>query len=150
MSRNTHDPYDVLILGAGHNGLVCAAYLARAGLRVAIVEKNSVAGGAALTEEFHPGFRNSVAAYTVSLLHPKVIRELNLHAHGLSIIERPVANFWPTETGGGLLFPYGMAARQAAIAQFSSHDAEQLSQYEAALEGAAALLRELLLLTPPN
>ena len=80
--------YDVAIIGAGHNGLVCAAYLAGKGLRVIVLEKNAVAGGAALTEEFHPGFRNSVAAYTVSLLSPQIMRELDLGAHGLSIVER--------------------------------------------------------------
>ncbi|MDR0780870.1 MAG: NAD(P)/FAD-dependent oxidoreductase [Pseudomonadales bacterium] len=146
----TANSYDVLILGAGHNGLVCAAYLARAGLRVALLEKNAVPGGAALTEEFHPGFRNSVAAYTVSLLNPKIIAELDLHGHGLSIVERPVANFWPVDAERGLLFPYGMAARQRAIAEFSRRDAEQLPQYDAVLEQAAALLRDLVLLTPPN
>ena len=85
--------YDVAVIGGGHNGLVCAAYLAKAGASVVVLEKNSVVGGAALTEEFHPGFRNSVAAYTVSLLNPKVIRDLDLHGHGLEIVERPVANF---------------------------------------------------------
>src|ERR1700722_4319763 len=82
------DSYDVVIVGAGHNGLVCAAYLAMAGLRVKVVERRHVVGGAAVTEEFHPGFRNSVAAYTVSLLNPKIIRDLRLAAHGLRIVER--------------------------------------------------------------
>jgi phytoene dehydrogenase-like protein len=150
MSSSTKIPYDVLILGAGHNGLVCATYLAKAGLKVVVVEKNAVVGGAAVTEEFHPGFRNSVASYTVSLLNPKVIRELDLHAHGLEIVERPVANFWPVDAERGLLLPYGMAARQAAIAKFSVHDAEQLPRYDAVLEDAAALLRDLILLTPPS
>jgi phytoene dehydrogenase-like protein len=82
-----HD--DVLILGGGHNGLVCAAYLAAAGLKVRVLERRHLVGGAAVTEEFHPGFRNSVASYTVSLLNPKVIRDLRLHEHGLRIAERP-------------------------------------------------------------
>jgi choline dehydrogenase-like flavoprotein len=73
---------DVVIIGGGHNGLVCAAYLASAGLKVTVLERRSVVGGAAVTEEFHPGFRNSVAAYTVSLLNPKVIRDLDLPRHG--------------------------------------------------------------------
>ena len=89
--------YDVAIIGAGHNGLTCAAYLAAAGLKVIVLEKNEVVGGAALTEEFHPGFRNSVAAYTVSLLNPKVIADLELEKHGLRILERPAANFWPID-----------------------------------------------------
>src|SRR5438270_1512357 len=79
---------DVVIIGAGHNGLTCAAYLAMAGLRVKVVERRKAVGGAAVTEEFHPGFRNSVAAYTVSLLNPKVIRDLDLAGHGLRIAER--------------------------------------------------------------
>src|SRR5215472_14163377 len=90
---------DVLIIGGGHNGLVCAAYLAAAGLKVTVLERRGVVGGAAVTEEFHPGFRNSVAAYTVSLLNPKVIRDLDLPAHGLRIVERKLANFLPTADG---------------------------------------------------
>ena len=86
----SHDAHDVAIIGGGHNGLTCAAYLAGAGLRVIVLEKNAVVGGAAVTEEFHPGFRNSVAAYTVSLLNPVVIRDLELVRHGLRIVERPV------------------------------------------------------------
>ncbi len=69
---------DVVIIGAGHNGLTCAAYLAMAGLRVKVVERRKMVGGAAVTEEFHPGFRNSVAAYTVSLLNPQIISDLKL------------------------------------------------------------------------
>ena len=85
--------YDVAVLGGGHNGLVTAAYLAAAGKSVIVLEKNAVVGGAAITEEFYPGFRNSVASYTVSLLNPKVIADLDLARHGLRIVERPVANF---------------------------------------------------------
>src|SRR5204863_5764511 len=91
--------YDVVIIGGGHNGLTCAAYLGMAGLKVKVLERRAVVGGAAVTEEFHPGFRNSVAAYTVSLLQPKVIRDLRLAEHGLRIVERPLANFLPLETG---------------------------------------------------
>jgi phytoene dehydrogenase-like protein len=90
---------DALIIGGGHNGLVCAAYLAQAGLKVTVLERRHVVGGAAVTEEFHPGFRNSVAAYTVSLLNPRIIRELELPAHGLRVVERRLANFLPTEDG---------------------------------------------------
>ncbi len=146
----TRPLYDVAILGGGHNGLVCAAYLARGGARVIVVEKNDTVGGAAMTEEFHPGFRNSVAAYTVSLLNPKVIGDLELARHGLRIVERPVANFWPVDDTRGLVMPYGLAARQKAIAEFSTADADRLPAYDAALERAAGFLRDLLLRTPPN
>jgi phytoene dehydrogenase-like protein len=94
---------DVLIVGAGHNGLVCAFYLASAGLKVKVVERREVVGGAAVTEEFHPGFRNSVAAYTVSLLNPKVIADMNLSAHGLTVVERRASNFLPQPDGRYLL-----------------------------------------------
>src|SRR5579872_3783188 len=91
---------DALIIGGGHNGLVCSAYLAAAGLSVVVLERRTVVGGAAVTEEFHPGFRNSVAAYTVSLLNPKVIRDLELARHGLRVVERLVSNFLPTQEIG--------------------------------------------------
>jgi phytoene dehydrogenase-like protein len=142
--------YDVAIIGAGHNGLTCAAYIAAAGLKVVVLEKNGVVGGAAVTEEFYPGFRNSVAAYTVSLLHPKVIGDLKLAQHGLRIVERPVANFWPIDERRFLLFPHDLADRQRAIAPFSRRDAEQLPHYEATLSRAVAILRDLALRTPPN
>ncbi len=141
---------DVVIIGAGHNGLTCAAYLAAAGLKVVVLEQNHVVGGAAVTEEFHPGFRNSVAAYTVSLLNPKVIADLELARHGLKIVERPAANFWPVDDTRYLLMRGGLAERQAAIAQFSTRDAERLPAYDAMLERAADVLRDLVLQTPPN
>ena len=87
--------HDVAIVGGGHNGLVCAAYLAARGLSVCVLERREVVGGAAVTEEFHPGFRNSTASYTVSLLDPEVIRDLRLAEHGLAIVERPFSNFLP-------------------------------------------------------
>jgi len=90
---------DVVIVGGGHNGLTCACYLAGAGLKVHVVERRAVLGGAAVTEEFAPGFRNSAAAYTVSLLNPKIIRDLRLAEHGLRIVERSFANFLPLPDG---------------------------------------------------
>ncbi len=147
---STGDAIDALIIGAGHNGLTCAAYLAAAGLRVLALEKNDVVGGAAVTEEFHPGFRNSVASYTVSLLNPKVIADLELAKHGLRIVHRPAANFWPVDDQRYLLMRGGLAERQAAIAQFSAKDAARLPDYDATLERAADVLRDLVLKTPPN
>jgi phytoene dehydrogenase-like protein len=144
------DRYDVIIIGAGHNGLTCAAYLAGAGLRVGVLEKHAAVGGTAVTEEFHPGFRNSVAAYTVSLLHPRVISDLQLGVHGLTIVERPVANFWPVDARRYLLMPHDQAGRQRAVAAFSGADAERLPSYEAALRRAAVLLRQMSLKRPPN
>src|SRR5512136_1789014 len=91
--------FDAVVIGGGHNGLNCAAYLAGAGLTVCVLERRPLLGGAAVTEEFHPGFRNSTASYTVSLLNPKVIRDLKLVRHGLSIVERPFANFLPLPDG---------------------------------------------------
>ena len=139
---------DALIIGGGHNGLVCAAYLAAAGLKVTVLERRAVVGGAAVTEEFHPGFRNSVAAYTVSLLNPKVIRDLDLAGHGLRIVERRCANFLPTVDGRYLLT--GEGRTQAEVARFSARDAARLPEYAERLEAIAQVLRELALTTPPN
>ena len=142
------DARDVLIIGGGHNGLVCAAYLAAAGLKVTVLERRGVVGGAAVTEEFHPGFRNSVAAYTVSLLNPKVIRDLELARHGLRIVERRLANFLPTADGRYLAT--GGGRTQAEVAKFSRPDAERLEAYGERLEAIADVLRTLVLETPPN
>ncbi|MDT3685929.1 MAG: NAD(P)/FAD-dependent oxidoreductase [Pseudorhodoplanes sp.] len=142
------DPFDVVIIGAGHNGLTCAAYLGMAGLKVKVLERRDVVGGAAVTEEFHPGFRNSVAAYTVSLLNPKVIEDLDLHRHGLKIVERRALNFLPTEDGRYLLT--GEGRTKSEIAKFSSKDAERYDAYSEELETIANILRGLVLQAPPN
>lgn len=142
------DTRDVLVIGGGHNGLVCAAYLAGAGLKVTVLERRGVVGGAAVTEEFHPGFRNSVAAYTVSLLNPKVIRDLQLPAHGLRVVERKLANFLPTEDGRYLLS--GDGRTRSEVAKFSTADADRLDAYGEKLEAIADVLRGLVLETPPN
>jgi phytoene dehydrogenase-like protein len=139
---------DALIIGGGHNGLVCAAYLAGAGLKVTVLEQRAVVGGAAVTEEFHPGFRNSVAAYTVSLLNPKVIRDLELPKHGLRVVERKLSNFLPTQDGRYLIIGDGRTA--AEVAKFSARDAARLDDYSERLGAVADVLRDLVLETPPN
>jgi phytoene dehydrogenase-like protein len=139
---------DIVILGGGHNGLVCAFHLARAGLKVTVLERRHVVGGAAVTEEFHPGFRNSTASYTVSLLRPEIIAEMELARHGLRIVERRLANFLPLPDGQYLAAGPGRTA--AEVAKFSTRDAERLSAYEDRLETVAAVLRDLVLRAPPN
>jgi phytoene dehydrogenase-like protein len=139
---------DVVIVGGGHNGLVCAAYLAAAGLKVTVLEKRSVVGGAAVTEEFHPGFRNSVAAYTVSLLNPKVIRDLDLPRHGLRVVERKLANFLPLNDTEYLKIGAGKTEQE--VAKFSARDAARLGSYGERLDVIADVLRDLVLETPPN
>jgi phytoene dehydrogenase-like protein len=139
---------DAVVVGGGHNGLVCAAYLAAAGLKVTVLERRAVVGGAAVTEEFHPGFRNSVAAYTVSLLNPKIIRDLELPRHGLRIVERKLANFLPLDDVSYLKVGAGLTARE--VAKFSTRDAERLPAYGERLDVIADVLRDLVLQTPPN
>jgi phytoene dehydrogenase-like protein len=141
--------FDAVVIGGGHNGLTCAAYLAEAGLSACVLERRAILGGAAVTEEFHPGFRNSTASYTVSLLNPKVIRDLRLAEHGLEIIARPLANFLPLPDGGYLKVGGGLAATQAEVARFSARDAQRLPAYYAMLDRVADVLRELVLETPP-
>ena len=140
--------HDVVIIGGGHNGLVCSAYLAMAGLKILVIEQRPVVGGAAVTEEFSPGFSNSVASYAVSLLNPKIIRDLNLNAHGLRIVERPIANFLPLDDGRFLKVGGDQTKRE--IAKFSTRDADRLNDYQSRLAAVAEVLRGAVLETPPN
>ena len=139
---------DAVIIGGGHNGLVCASYLAAGGMKVIVAERRGVLGGAAVTEEFHPGFRNSTASYTVSLLNPQVIRDLKLEANGLRVVERPYANFLPLPDGRS--FRLGGGLTQGEVAKFSARDAERLPAYYDVLDRVVVILRELTLRTPPN
>ena len=138
MSR-VEEARDVVIVGGGHNGLVAAAYLAAAGLKVTVAERRPIVGGAAITEEFHPGFRNSVAAYAVSLLNPSIARDLDLARHGLRIVERPLSNFLPLPDGRYL--KAGPGRTKAEVAKFSARDAERLCAYESRLERMTDVLR---------
>jgi len=140
--------HDVVIIGGGHNGLVCSAYLAMARFKVVVLDQRPVAGGAAVTEEFSPGFSNSVASYAVSLLNPKIIRDLDLAAHGLRIVERPISNFLPLDDGGFLKVGGGQTKRE--VAKFSVRDADRLDDYQTRLAAVADVLRASVLETPPN
>ncbi|MEA2893536.1 MAG: hypothetical protein QOI05_4329 [Bradyrhizobium sp.] len=139
---------EVVIIGAGHNGLTCAAYLAMAGLRVKVVERRKVVGGAAVTEEFYPGFRNSVAAYTVSLLNPKIIADLKLHDHGLRIVERRAQNFLPAPDGSYLLT--GEGRTRQSVAKLSERDAGRIDAFSRELQRIADVLRQFVQRAPPN
>src|SRR5262249_34707733 len=139
---------DIVIVGGGHNGLVCAFYLARAGLSVTVLERRHIVGGAAVTEEFHPGFRNSVASYTVSLLHPKIITDMSLAEHGLRIVERKMQNFLPLSDKEYLAV--GGARTKTEVAKFSERDAIQLDSFVERFTAVADLVRGMLLKTPPN
>ena len=139
-----------IIIGAGHNGLVAACYLAKAGYQITVLEARNIVGGAAVTEEFHPGFRNSTASYTVSLLHPTVMADLNLASHGLEILERPVSNFLPLPDGNYLALYPDLELTQQEIAKFSIRDSQALPRYYKDLEAIVPLVRWSMLQTPPN
>ena len=140
---------DVIIIGGGHNGLVCGFYLARAGLKVCILEARDVIGGACVTETFAPGFRNSTASYTVSLLRPQIIADMRLADHGFRVVARTISNFLPLDNDY-LKLGGGTARTQAEFARFSTRDAAAFPAYEPALENVAQLLRDIALKTPPN
>lgn len=142
------DRFDVVVIGAGHNGLVCAYYLAAAGHSVLVLERSDQVGGAAITEEFYPGFRNSVASYTVSLLQQPVIDEMNLLQHGLRIVRRPMANFAPQIDGPGMEIHQDTAATVAAIGRHSRADARRYPQFLAELAAITRLLKSTMLEPP--
>src|SRR5579871_2127636 len=139
--------YDAIVVGAGHNGLVCGAYLAKAGLRVLVLERRHVIGGAAVTEEFTPGFRASIFSYVMSLLHPRVIADLELRKFGLEVLP---ANdlFCPLYDGDYIVFSDDPKKTQAEFARFSRHDAEIYPEFDAYLQEATAIVRKLLFETP--
>jgi phytoene dehydrogenase-like protein len=142
--------YDALIVGGGHNGLVCAYYLARAGHKVRVLERRHLVGGAAITQEFHPGFRNSVASYSVSLLNPKVIADMELARHGLRIVIRPLSYFAPIEGGNHLILDKDKARSHREVSRFSPRDADRMEAFHKRLDHLVGLLRGVLLTTPYN
>ncbi|HEY7895448.1 MAG TPA: NAD(P)/FAD-dependent oxidoreductase [Gemmatimonadaceae bacterium] len=141
--------YDVIIIGAGHNGLVTAAYLARAGRRVLVLERRDLVGGACVTEEVWPGFKVSTAAYVNSLLRPEIIRDLRLAEYGFEMLPRDPSSFTPFPDGRSLLLGPDRAMTQREIAKFSERDAAAYPAYEAMLERVADLIEPTLMQTPP-
>jgi phytoene dehydrogenase-like protein len=133
---------------AATTALFARPYLAMAGHKAVVLEQRPIVGGAAVTEEFSPGFFNSTASYAVSLLNPKIIHDLDLAAHGLRIVERPIANFLPLEDGRFL--KAGGTQTKREIAKFSARDADRLEDYQTRLERVADVLRHAVLETPPN
>jgi phytoene dehydrogenase-like protein len=142
--------FDAVIIGAGHNGLVTAAYLAKAGLRVTVIERRDVIGGACVTEEVWPGYKVSTLSYLCSLLQPKIIRELELERFGYHLYAKDPAFFTPFPDGRHLFFWQDMAATQKELAKFSKRDAEAYPAYEYELARLGEWVEGLLLRTPPN
>src|SRR6516165_6674896 len=142
--------YDAIIIGAGHNGLVTACYLARAGWRVLVLERRYLVGGACVTEEIFPGFKVSTAAYVNSLFRAEIIRDLKLHDYGLALLERNPSSFTPFPDGRHLLMGPDSAMNLREIAKFSTRDAETYPKYEAMLERVAAVVEPTITQTPPN
>src|SRR4030095_17943 len=140
--------HDAIIIGAGHNGLTCAYYLARKGLKVAVLESAGNVGGAAVTDEFLPGFKNSAARYTSSLLNPTVIRDLELERHGLKVVLRKRDNFLP---GDGEYLQAGRnGLTRKEIVRLNKADGEGYDRYLGELEKVVPLLKKWILRAPPE
>lgn len=142
-------PYDAIVIGGGHNGLVCAAYLAKAGQKVLVLERRYVLGGAAVTEEVYPGFKYSVCSYVVSLLRPKVIRDLQLARFGLEIIPLE-CSFTPMLEGEGLVRWPDPEQTRREISRFSRRDAEVYPEFGNAMVRIGRLVKPIIEMIPPD
>jgi phytoene dehydrogenase-like protein len=142
--------YDAIIIGAGHNGLVAAAYLARAGYRVIVLERREIVGGCCITEELWPGFKVSTAAYVNSLLRPEIIRDLELKKYGFEMLPRSPSSFTPYLDGRYLMMGPDREMTLREIAKFSSKDAANYPRYEDMLTRVADFLEPMLSETPPD
>jgi phytoene dehydrogenase-like protein len=142
--------YDAIIVGAGHNGLVTACYLARAGLRVLVLERRHLVGGACVTEETFPGFKVSTAAYVNSLFHKDIARDLRLADYGFAVLPRNPSSFTPYPDGRSLLLGADPALNHREISKFSPRDAARYPEYESMLERVAAFVEPTLTVVPPN
>jgi phytoene dehydrogenase-like protein len=142
--------YNAIIVGAGHNGLVTACYLAKAGWKVLVLERRYLVGGACVTEEIFPGFKVSTAAYVNSLFRKEIIQEFKLHDHGFEVLERNPSSFTPYPDGRYLLLGPDADLNHREIAKFSPRDAENYPRYEAMLERVADVIEPTLIQTPPN
>ncbi len=142
--------YDLIVIGGGHNGLVTAAYLARLGVKVLVLERREMLGGACVTEEIWPGYKVSTAAYVNSLLRPEIIRDLELKRHGFQMLPRNPSSFTPFPDGRSLLLGPDKALTHREVSKFSAKDADALPKYEAMLERVADFLEPTLVQTPPN
>ncbi len=143
------DSRDIVIIGGGHNGLVTAFYLAKAGFKPLVLERRNQVGGAAITEEFHPGFRSSVLAHSAGPLRPDVVRDMQLEKHGLKVVTPEVDVTTLSPDGRSLILYRDLERAAQEIAKFSTADAAKYHEFQLALEKTSRVISKALALTPP-